>query len=207
MAVSKDGQFDFGDSIFQDICFIKKEIREHGHKTRMLLEFPRIITRIILDSGYVISPTELNMSQFHVLESSDWEKTHRQLKARLKIELRIHNRGKGVIQTSTSPTQLLRLEHSLFVISQKQDHILRIQKDLANASIHQNHQLFQLEAILFGLVAEQTPEAMGRLIDRMTEANQSYTAPNFDLNVDIQEPILEIDSEEEEEGESDEDNI
>mgnify|MGYP000974752560 FL=1 len=202
-AIVKGDWYDFGDCILQDFWAIKKDIQENGHRTNVMLEFPRIITRILLTSGYIILPGELSVSDFPIFGLNDWTKSHSHLKSRLAANMNQLSKGKRTVQTSPSlRAQLLRLERSLSIISQKQDHILRIQKDLAHASMQHHHQVFQLDSVIFGLAMEQPPEIMRRLVDRLELANQNYVAPHFDLNVDIQRPTVEGDDEEE--GEADE---
>ena len=62
-----------------------------------------------------------------------------------------------------------------------------------------------MDSVIFDLAAEQTPEVIKRLVDRLTVANQNYTGPKFDLNVDVQESASEGDDEEE--GEADEGDL
>ena len=136
MSIWRNEWFDFGGCILQDIWAVKKDILERGLRTNSMLEFPRIITHILLTSGYIISPNEESTSKFPIFGVSDWTKSHSQLKSRLASDISQRRKGKRTIQTPAPlKAQFLRLERSLSIISQKQDHILRIQKDLASANM------------------------------------------------------------------------
>ena len=207
-AVARGQWFDFGKCILQDLWFVKKDIRARGRNTHCMLEFPRIITRILEVSGYPISPDEISVSQFPVFNSTKWMINYRQLTSQRMVEECNSGKGNQILQTFVFPrTQLRRLERSLSIVSQKQDHILRIQKDLAHANMQQNLQLYSLETILLGLVAEQNPEAAERITDRLIATGELYRAPTFNLNTDVQEPVMADEAMEEEEGEIDEDNL
>lgn len=190
MAVYRKEWFSPGSCVMLDMWDITKEIYENGFPVTVKLLFPRIITRILRANNFLFLPNEVIVTQFPIFGEKDWIRSYRQLAPRRMAERDAANKAKDSAPSSAIlHTQFNQIIQSMTSISQKQDHILRIQKELANAHCILDRRTFNIEVMLAASIEHQHPAISRQIWDSANLAEQQYVGPTFNLETTVSDRI------------------